>query len=93
MVHSVASILVVTAGIYLSIGLLFALAFVFLGAGRIDPAAARGTWGFRLLILPGSAALWPWLALRWLRRTPPPEPRDAHRRAARSRPPSPAGTA
>lgn len=83
MVHSVASILVVVAAVYLSVGAVFAAAFAVLGAGRVDPAARDATWGFRLLILPGSAALWPWLAARWLRRAPPPEPCDAHRRAAR----------
>ena len=30
-------------------------------------ASISGTWGFRLLILPGAAALWPLLLLRWLR--------------------------
>ena len=83
MVHRIADLLVVGLGLYLAVGLLFAIAFVLFGAGRLDPAARQGTWGFRLLILPGSAALWPWLALRWARRRAP-EPCDAHRLAARS---------
>lgn len=52
---------------YAALGLLFAVAFALRGAARIDPDAAHGTWGFRLLILPGAAALWPLLALRWMR--------------------------
>ena len=53
--------------LYLACGLLFAVAFVTVGVGRVD-AAARGTsLGFRLLILPGVATFWPLLAVRWIR--------------------------
>lgn len=52
---------------YAALGLLFAVPFALRGAARIDPDATHGTWGFRLLILPGAAALWPLLALRWMR--------------------------
>ncbi|MGA2053021.1 MAG: hypothetical protein ABSH19_06900, partial [Opitutales bacterium] len=31
-------------------------------AGRLDVSAQKGTWGFRLIILPGAIALWPALA-------------------------------
>lgn len=75
--------LVLAAGCYLAAGLVFALAFVTAGVQRVDPAARGGTWGFRLLILPGAAALWPLLLARWLRGAPPPEERNAHRDAAR----------
>ena len=71
---------------YLGVGLVFAIPFVLVGAGRIDPAARHGTWGFRLLILPGAAALWPLLAWRWVTSTgSPPVEGNAHRRAASSR--------
>ena len=49
---------------YFTIGLLFALPFALRWAGRLDPVAARGTWGFRLLLLPGAVVLWPWLAFK-----------------------------
>lgn len=69
---------------YLLAGVLFALPFVWRGAGRVDPTAAEGTRGFRLLILPGSVALWPLLALRWLTGADsPPDERNAHRDTAR----------
>jgi hypothetical protein len=68
---------------YLGAGLVFAPFFVAFGVGRIDPAARGSTWGFRLMIVPGVVALWPLLLRRvWLRK-PPPEERNAHRRAAR----------
>ncbi len=84
MTETVATLVVRILGLYLAVGLVFAVPFVIAGAGRIDPAAREGTWGFRLLILPGSIALWPVLALRWLRGDgTPPEERNAHRDAAR----------
>jgi hypothetical protein len=72
------------AGAYLAIGLLFALAFAARGVERVDSAARGAGWGFRVLILPGAAALWPWLAVRWARGTPPRAERNAHRSAAAS---------
>jgi hypothetical protein len=47
-------------------GLLFGLVFLARGAATLDPAARGAGWGFRLLLLPGAAAFWPWLAWRWL---------------------------
>ena len=53
-------------GLYLACGIIFALPFVVFGVQQIDAQARRGSWGFRLLIIPGAAALWPWLLFRWL---------------------------
>lgn len=69
-------LLISALGIYLAIGAAFAAAFVTRGVQHIDPAAAHARWHFRLLILPGSAALWPLLLRRWLRRQPPPPPAE-----------------
>lgn len=63
------SLVVSSALVYGALGALFAVPFVWLGVGRVDPAAARGTLGFRLLILPGTVAFWPLLAWRWIRAT------------------------
>lgn len=54
---------------YLALGLLFGLVFAWRGGvwcsvARLDPVARTGTIGFRLLLLPGCAALWPWLLVR-----------------------------
>ncbi len=66
--------------VYLLLGLGFAVPFVVAGVGKIDPHAARGTWGFRVLILPGTVFLWPLLAWRLIRGVhEPPEERTAHR--------------
>jgi hypothetical protein len=57
--------------LYLSVGVCVALVLIPL-LGRIDPAA-RGAYGFRVLIAPGAVLLWPlviWCTLRALRRLP-----------------------
>ena len=59
------------AAAYLGLGLIMAVGFVAVGVGRVDPAAKRGTLGFRLLILPGAVALWPLVALKWARNWTP----------------------
>ncbi len=78
------NLLVIMVGIYLGLGLLFALFFVTKGAGKIDPTAKAGTIGFRLLIIPGVIAFWPLLAKRWWQgMTEPPEEKNPHRLAAK----------
>ena len=56
------------AAVYAACGLVFAAAFVTAGVGRLDPAARGTSWGFRLLIVPGTVALWPWLTRKWASR-------------------------
>lgn len=68
---------------YAGLGLLFALPFVARGVDRLDPDARGAGLGFRLLILPATAALWPLLLRRWLAGASPPAERNAHRDAAR----------
>jgi len=78
-----AELIIKLSGLYAGIGALFALAFVLRGVQRIDPAARGAGWGFRLVIFPGSVALWPLLAWRWLRgRSQPPTEHNAHRGAS-----------
>jgi hypothetical protein len=54
--------------IYLLAGLATGLAFVMFGVTRVQPAPV--TLGARILLLPGAAALWPIVLVRWLRRMP-----------------------
>ena len=51
---------------YAVVGALFAVLFVSVGIGRVDPSAASAGWGFRALVAPGCAALWPVLLMRWI---------------------------
>lgn len=59
-----AEILLMLFAAYLLIGLVWGIWFVRSGVQRIDPAAGAGNWHFKLIILPGLAALWPMLVLR-----------------------------
>ena len=81
--NDILSPILIAIGVYAAIGVLFAIAFVFKGVDSIDPNAKGTGIGFRLLILPGSAALWPLLMRRWMKGVPPPEETNAHRRAAK----------
>lgn len=46
---------------YLLVGVFFAAFFVWRGAGQLDEAARGISWKMRLLLFPGSVALWPFL--------------------------------
>jgi hypothetical protein len=50
--------------IWLAIGVVVGIAFLFLGIDRVDPAA-RGSYAFRPLLLPGLTLLWPFVVVRW----------------------------
>jgi hypothetical protein len=79
----IAAIVLILLGSYLACGFVIAVPFVLLGVKRIDPHAVHGSWGFRLLILPGTMAFWPLLLGRWLKGVhEPPEECNAHRRSA-----------
>jgi hypothetical protein len=70
---------------YALAGLLFGIAFVASGIHRLDHLAKGSGIGFRLLVLPGSAALWPFLLVRWLGLSDrAPVERNAHRDQARA---------
>ena len=61
------------AAVHAAAGALFAVALLARGLRAVDPVAADGSVGFKLLILPGVIALWPVLLRRWIasRRSPP----------------------
>lgn len=85
----IAAELLIVLGAYLASGLLFALAFIILGAQKMDPHAAHGSWGFRLLIIPGVVTFWPLLLHRWLKGvSKPPQELNAHRQCAGTDPSS-----
>ena len=51
---------------YALVGAVFAVAFVLRGIGRVDPVARGSGVGFRLVVVPGAAALWPVLLRKWM---------------------------
>ncbi|MDX2017334.1 MAG: hypothetical protein SFY95_06800 [Planctomycetota bacterium] len=81
---ALAHALLAIVGTYAGVGIPIALALAFSGLHRFDPAARGAGIGFRLLITPGLAALWPWALWRWWRARASSEPAPAgvaHRRA------------
>ena len=63
--QTAAQLLVWLLTVYAAAGLVFALAFVTRGIQKVDHAAKDSGIGFRLIVLPGVAALWPLLLKRW----------------------------
>lgn len=56
---TVVYMVVIVAGLYLLAGAVFAIFFLTKGIAKMDTAAHDSGWGFRLIILPGTIALWP----------------------------------
>jgi hypothetical protein len=80
MLESLANAFVYALEVYGLIGFLFGAIFVSFGVQRLDSEARGAGIGFRLLILPGVAALWPMALTRWVRGiTDPPIERNPHR--------------
>ena len=60
-------VLLLLMALYLVCGLLFAIPFVIKGVDAVDEGAHGSGIGFRLIILPGVAVLWPLLLKKWRR--------------------------
>lgn len=81
-VDFVAELFVYALGAYSAAGLLFAAVFVF-RVQNLDSEAQGSGLGFKFLVAPGVAALWPLFLSRWLRHlTEPPMEKNSHRLAA-----------
>ena len=63
--HPVVGFFLNALALYAAIGAAVALAFVAFGVTRVQTAGM--TLGARILILPGAAALWPYVLFRWLK--------------------------
>ncbi|MCB0657060.1 MAG: hypothetical protein KDC57_13035 [Saprospiraceae bacterium] len=50
---------------YVSIGILFAIWFVFRSVDRMDDQMQGASIMMRFILFPATAALWPWLWQRW----------------------------
>ena len=63
--HPIVAFLLNALALYASLGGLTAVAFVIFGVTQVQPAPV--SLGARILILPGAAALWPYVLVRWLK--------------------------
>ena len=84
MLETFAKAIVYALAVYASLGLVFAVPFVWLGVQRLDSEAQGSGIGFRLLILPGVAAFWPLFLYRWRRGIAEPPENNPHRLARKS---------
>jgi hypothetical protein len=62
----VAEVTLLIALAYVLCGLAVGVPFVVRGVDRVDEAARGAPVVFRLLILPGTVALWPLMAAKWI---------------------------
>ena len=63
--HPLVAFLLNALALYAIVGVVTALAFAAFGVTRVQPAPL--SLGARILILPGAAALWPYVLMRWLK--------------------------
>jgi hypothetical protein len=59
--------LVQIVSFYAVVGAAFAAVFLWRWVGKLDAAAANGTWGFRVLAFAGVATFWPLFVVRLIR--------------------------
>ena len=59
--------MLIALGLYLGIGFLFAIAFLWKGLAKVDEAAHGAGLLFNLLIFPGTIAFWPVLLKKWMK--------------------------
>lgn len=64
---ALANVIVGVVGVYAALGVVCGGAFVLRGVGRVDATAKGAPMGFRVLIFPGAALLWPWVLVKWAR--------------------------
>ena len=60
-------IVLIGLALYAAAGIAVAAAFVVFGVTRVLPEPVPVSAGARILILPGAAALWPYVLVRWLK--------------------------
>jgi hypothetical protein len=64
---TVGTLLLCLLALYALSGVCVAIAFVSSGVSRVLPQPMGFTLGARLLLIPGAAALWPYVLARWLK--------------------------
>ncbi len=67
---------------YLAFGVILSVPLALFFLHHIDPAARGGTWGFRIIVLPGLILLWPLFLGRLVSKRVAPTESNAHRQLA-----------
>jgi hypothetical protein len=55
--------------LYIAIGIVFAVLFLWKGVGKVDENVTGSSIWFKLLLFPGSCAFWPVLLAKWRKTT------------------------
>ena len=71
MTETIVSILLMAAGLYLLIGLVFFIPFIRKGVHTFDDGVAAAPFMMKVLIFPGIVALWPLLLSKWRKAVKP----------------------
>ena len=67
MAGTISYLVLILTTIYFGIGMVFSVFFLMKGAGAVDPVAQVTPLRTRVLFVPGAAAVWPVLVIKWLR--------------------------
>jgi hypothetical protein len=59
--------ILIAVAVYLAAGVVFAVPFILKGVTKVDEGAHGATWGFRILIIPGTIIFWPFLLNKWMK--------------------------
>ena len=60
-------IVLVALALYAAMGVAIAVAFLVFGVTRVLPEPVPVTLGARIMLFPATAALWPYVLIRWLK--------------------------
>jgi hypothetical protein len=60
-------IVLLALALYAAMGVAIAAAFLVFGVTRVLPEPVPVTLGARIMVFPGTAALWPYVLIRWLK--------------------------
>lgn len=63
--EAIVIVLVYLLIVYVIIGAIFAILFLWKGALKVDKNVAGSRFWFKLLLFPGSIAFWPLLLAKW----------------------------
>ena len=63
----IVSIILIVVVAYLAAGVLFTVPFLLKGVTKIDEGAHGASWGFRVIIVPGTIVFWPVLLDKWVK--------------------------
>lgn len=65
--ESIVLFLVYLLQVYLLLGMLFSILFIWKGLTKVDPATQGSSIWFKLIIFPGLCAFWPLLLFKWIK--------------------------